>query len=119
MRALPGAAGEARGTASTSLRPIGLPRALHVSADRDGVPLTVGRADARGRPRSMARIACVESVEDAWRVVEEWWRAAPQARTYYRVILDDGHPLTLYRDDATGAWFEQPYSAPQQSDEQR
>ena len=42
-------------------------------------------------------------------------REAPQARTYYRVILEGGRPLTLFHDDATGAWAEQPYSPPEQT----
>ena len=54
----------------------------------------------------------VEQIDEIWRVAEAWWREAPQARTYYRVILQGGHPLTLFRDESTGAWSEQPYSAP-------
>lgn len=97
----------ARRVASTSLRPIGLPRALVVREDLHAMPLAVARTDARGRrgPESF-----VESVEGQWRLAEAWWREAPQRRTYYRVVLDGGRPLTLYRDDVTGAWYEQPYT---------
>lgn len=99
-------------TAATSLRPIGLPRALVVREDRYAMPLAVSRTDARGRrgPESP-----VESVEEQWRLAEAWWREAAQQRTYYRIILSGGRPLTLYRDDLTGAWYEQSYSeAPHQ-----
>lgn len=92
---------------STSLRPIGLPRALVVREDTDGMPLAVTRTDVRGRKGVEAR---VESVEDQWRLAEAWWREVPQRRTYYRVVLEGGRPFTLYRDDVTGAWYEQPYS---------
>jgi hypothetical protein len=94
---------------SASLRPIGLPRRLEVRADIDAIPLAVTRIDARGRRGEEAR---VESVEEMWRLAEAWWRESSQARTYYRVILEGGRPLTLYRDD-TGGWFEQSYSAPE------
>ncbi len=96
-----------QGTAS--LRAIGMPRALRVEADAGARPIAVTRAPSRGRTGVRSQ---VERIEDVWRITEAWWRAGAQSRTYYRVILDGGRPLTLFRDDATGAWFEQPYSAP-------
>lgn len=95
-------------TASASLRPMGLPRSIAVRVDADGHPVSVVRVDARGRPGTEAR---VDGVEEVWRVAESWWRESSQARTYYRVILEGGRPLTLFRDDAAGDWFEQPYTA--------
>ena len=96
---------------STSLRSIGMPRGLAVRVDAGAHPLAVARADARGRHGTEAR---VESIEEIWRVTEAWWREALQARTYYRVILEGGRPITLFHDDTTGAWFEQPYSTAQE-----
>lgn len=93
---------------STSLRPVGLPRPLGVRVDPSGFPVAVVRADTHGRRSTEVAIA---SLEEVWRVAEAWWREASQARTYYRVVLNGGHPLTLFRDDDSGAWFEQPYSA--------
>lgn len=92
--------------ASTSLRPIGLPRLVEVSVDTDGLPLTVTRTAARGRRGAEVPI---EHIEEVWRVAEAWWREASQARTYYRVILEGGRPLILFRDDILGVWSEQPY----------
>ena len=85
-----------------------MPRGLVVRVDADARPIAMARSDARGRRGDEAR---VEQIEEIWRIAEAWWREASQARTYYRVILQGGRPLTLFRDDATGAWFEQPYSA--------
>ncbi len=96
-----------RATSSASLRPIGLPRVLAVEMAGNGEPMTVARAGVRGRPGTPVS---VEQVDDVWRIAEAWWRDAPQARTYYRVLLAGGRVLTVYRDDATGAWYEQPYS---------
>lgn len=95
---------------STSLRPLGVPRALAVRTDTEGEPVAVARTDARGRPGPELT---VERVDEVWRLAEAWWREAPQRRTYYRVILDGTRPLTMFRDDAAGAWFEQPYTAPE------
>ena len=97
-----------RSAARTSLRPIGLPRPLSVRSDAEGSPVALARTDARGRH---SRETHVERIEEVWRVSEAWWRESSQARTYYRVILDGGRPLTLFRDDDTGTWFEQSYSA--------
>jgi hypothetical protein len=95
---------------AASLRSIGQPRALRVEADADALPVAVTRSSSRGRSGVRAR---VERIEDCWRIAEAWWRAGAQTRTYYRVILEGGRPLTLFRDDATGAWFDQPYTAPE------
>lgn len=91
---------------STSLRPIGLPRPVAVRVGGDGLPVALARSDGRGRRGPEIPI---ERVEEVWRVAEAWWRAAPQARTYYRVILADGRPLSIFHDDVLGAWSEQPY----------
>jgi len=80
-----------------------------VREDRHAVPLAVARNDMRGRPGAES---LVTSIEEQWRLAEAWWREAPQKRTYYRVVLEGGRPLTLYRDDVTGAWYEQPYTEP-------
>lgn len=84
----------------TALRPLGSPRAIEVRADADGQPVAVRRRGAWRR---------VEQVDDAWRIAEEWWRETPQERTYLRLILEDGQPLTLFHEGGTGDWFEQPY----------
>jgi hypothetical protein len=49
----------------------------------------------------------VARTADRWRIDDEWWRERPLSRTYYRVLLEDGQPLTLFRDDVTGQWYEQ------------
>jgi hypothetical protein len=45
----------------------------------------------------------VARVEEVWRVDDGWWRPHPVQRTYFRLALDDGRPLTLYRDQAAGS----------------
>lgn len=98
-----------RSQSSASLRPIGMPRVLEVHADDEGRPLVMVRVDTHGRRYGEAR---VERIEERWRLSEAWWREAPQARTYYRVVLDGGQLFTVYRDDVTGRWYEQPYTEP-------
>ena len=94
------------------LRPLGLPRPIEVRTDGDGLPLEIlllgGMRTSRGGDR---RTLAVEGVEEVWRIAEEWWRDTSIGRTYYRVIVDGGRPLTLFRDrgDLGGGWFEQRY----------
>lgn len=70
--------------------------------------------DAEGYPVALQRRGTwrrVEEVDDAWRVAEEWWREEPQERTYFRVLLEGGQPLTLFHDGIIGRWYEQHYAA--------
>jgi hypothetical protein len=95
-----------------ALRPLGVPRPVRVQSDEAGLPsmVTLGQGGAR---------LAVEQVDEAWRIAEEWWREAPLGRTYYRVIVDGGRPITLFHDDLApdgtgpagldGGWYEQRY----------
>ncbi len=80
-----------------------------MQTDEAGLPSVVTLGGQGGG----ARFA-VEQVDEAWRIAEEWWREAPLGRTYYRVIVDGGRPITLFHDDLaarTGlaGWYEQRY----------
>ena len=81
-----------------ALRPLNLPEPLCV-ATRDGRPSVVEMRDGVRHG--------VVSVEDIWRVEEEWWRDSPIARTYFEVILDSGRRMTLFVDQAGKRWYSQ------------
>jgi hypothetical protein len=49
------------------------------------------------------------TIEDRWRIDDEWWRAEPVSRLYYNVLLVSGQRLVLYKDLITGDWYEQEY----------
>lgn len=83
-----------------AIRPLGAPNAVTVTADQAVEPCTVQRVGWRTGRR-------VLSVEDRWRIDDEWWRERPVARCYFRVQLEDGLVLSVYHDLATGAWYEQ------------
>ena len=83
------------------LRPLGLPRLADVELDAHGLPCAV----LRGR-----RLRAVTRIEEVWRVMDGWWREDKLARTYVRVLLDDGRLVTLFRDEfASEHWYEQRY----------
>jgi hypothetical protein len=72
---------------------------VRVRAGREG-PSAV---ELRGRWRT------VERVEETWRVDDGWWRPRPVRRTYYRLALDGGRPLTIYFDPGEEGWWTQRY----------
>jgi len=51
----------------------------------------------------------IETIEDRWRIDDEWWRNEPVTRLYYAVLLSEGHRLIIYKDLITGYWYRQGY----------
>jgi hypothetical protein len=51
----------------------------------------------------------VESVLETWRIDDEWWRERPVSRLYYRLLLEDGRTLDVYRALGSGRWYRQTY----------
>jgi hypothetical protein len=80
-------------------KPVNAPEPLRVEEDADGLPIAV---------RTKRRQA-VNSIEDRWRLDDEWWRAEPVSRLYYNVLLASGQRLVLYKDLITGEWYSQEY----------
>lgn len=75
------------------------PRQIRVDAEKNA-PMAIYLS---GR-----RIA-VESVVEIWRIDDEWWRDKPIARAYWRLALEDGRVVDVYRDLASGKWWRQAY----------
>ncbi len=49
----------------------------------------------------------VESVEDIWRIDDEWWRDRAVSRMYYRCAVDSGMSVTVFHDLIDGKWYRQ------------
>jgi hypothetical protein len=82
------------------LRPLNAPSPLRMQTDARGHIVAVWR-QGRLTPRT------ITSVQDRWRIDDEWWREHPIARIYYTLLLDDGTLLTVYHDLLANLWFEQ------------
>jgi hypothetical protein len=80
-------------------KPVNAPEALKVEEDAAGLPVAV----------RIKRRQSVMTIEDRWRIDDEWWRAEPISRLYYNVLLVSGQRLVLYKDLITGDWYEQEY----------
>ncbi len=69
-------------------------------------------AGANGRPTAVwlsGRRLVVESVLEAWRIDDEWWRPRPVSRVYYSLLLEDGRAVTVYKDLVLERWARQGY----------
>lgn len=82
------------------LRPLNRPRRVIVETGNDGAPTGIRLAN---------NCFLVESVIEAWRIDDEWWRERPVSRMYYRVALEDGRVVDLYRALGSGRWYRQSY----------
>jgi len=49
----------------------------------------------------------VLGVQDTWRIDDEWWRERPVSRVYWRLAVEDGQVVTVYRDLVGAGWFRQ------------
>jgi hypothetical protein len=91
---------------SDSLRQLGAPKRISVEPDERGRP----RAVFRERGQRWIRVA---SIQDFWRIDDEWWTFSGEiSRMYFLVELQGAQLMTVYRDLTTGYWYEQRVSAP-------
>jgi hypothetical protein len=71
--------------------------------------------DGLGMPHAVVlhgHTVVAERIEEVWHLAEAWWREEPIARTYVRLLLDDGRLMTLFHDDTCApddGWYEQRY----------
>jgi hypothetical protein len=84
---------------NSTFKPINMPVPVKVEEDKAGRPRAV--RDKRRLP--------VASIEDRWRIDDEWWRAEPVSRIYYNILLTSGRRMVLYKDLTKEEWYEQEY----------
>src|SRR5436309_9856768 len=94
------AVGAGRTHPAGRLRSLNRPRPIKVEAGEDVQPLAV---HISGRP------IAIESVVETWRIDDEWWREKAVSRQYWRVVLEDGRGVDVYRGLVTGRWWRQAY----------
>jgi hypothetical protein len=80
-------------------QPVNAPEPLKVGEGVSGLPVAIG----------MKQRQPVSSIEDRWRIDDEWWRTESISRLYYKVLLNSGQRLVLYKDLVTGGWYQQDY----------
>jgi hypothetical protein len=80
-------------------KPVNMPEPVKIEENAAGQPAAV----------KLKRRMAVMTIEDKWRIDDEWWRAEPLSRCYYNVLLTSGRRMVLYKDLITGDWYEQEY----------
>ena len=78
---------------------LNMPEALFVEVGPSGSPVAV----------NLKQRHSVVSVEDCWRIDDEWWRSEAVSRMYYSVILDSGRRLVLCHNLIDNRWYSQSY----------
>ena len=84
---------------SDTLKPINLPEPVSVEEDLSGLPSVV----------KTKRQQKIITIEDRWRIDDEWWRSEPVSRLYYAVILASGQRLVLSKNLIDNCWYRQSY----------
>ncbi len=55
--------------------------------------------------RLLGQSIAVESIEERWEDVVDWWKDNPVVKMYHQVSLGDGRQLTLFRNVVTGGRY--------------
>jgi hypothetical protein len=84
---------------SGAFKPVNLPEPVSVEESADGRPVAV----------KSGRRQTVVSIEDRWRIDDEWWRSEPVSRFYYAVLFASGQRLVIFKDLMGGKWYKQMY----------
>ena len=80
-----------------TIKPVNLPEPVRVEEDRAGVPVSL----------KTKRRQKIISIEDKWRIDDEWWRSEPVSRLCYAVILASGQRAVLYKNLIDGDPYRQ------------
>jgi hypothetical protein len=78
---------------------VNLPEAVEVKEDAAGLPIEILT------PFKQA----IASIEDRWRIDDEWWRSEALSRMYYSALFKSGQKLVIYKDLLKNEWFKQIY----------
>ena len=80
------------------IRPLNRPTLVAVGTDDSGSPSHI---------KLRYRWLETESVDDSWRVYDEWWRERPVDRRYFSLIVDGGIRVTVFQDLVSKNWYVQ------------
>lgn len=80
------------------LRAVNEPAPVTVEVDEFGLPRAAGRPDGL--------TARIDSVNETWRIDDEWWRQII-SRQYFEVMMEGGKRMVLFQNLLNGEWFAQ------------
>ena len=80
-------------------KPLNMPELVRIEEDVEGLPMVV-------KEKQRQRI---ETIDDCWRLDDEWWRPESVSRLYYAIRLASGQKIIIYKDLTDGSWYRQSY----------
>jgi hypothetical protein len=83
----------------SACKPVNLPEPISIQEAAPGKPVAIG----------MSGRQVVATIDDCWRIDDEWWRSQPVSRIYYTVHLASGQRWTIYKDLLGEGWYRQTY----------
>ena len=85
------------GTGTT--KSLNLPEPVFVEENASGLPSAI----------KLKQRHSILTIEDCWRIDDEWWRSEPVSRLYYAVILDSGRRMVISKNLINKRWYQQTY----------
>ena len=82
-----------------TFKPVNTPEAIEVEESIDGLPLAL-----KGRRKQI-----IASIDDRWRIDDEWWRVEPLSRMYFAIMLASGQKLVVFKNLIDNRWYRQSY----------
>jgi len=92
-------AGTRKAMGSNSSKPLNMPEPLFVEEGSSGLPSAI----------KLKQRHSILTIEDCWRIDDEWWRSEPVSRLYYAVILDSGRRMVISKNLIDKRWYQQTY----------
>lgn len=86
-------------TSLSHIRPLNQPWVIQVV--QEDVHEMPSKVNLRGREFSVLFIL------DIWEIADEWWRTDIIWRRYYRLIIEGGKYIDIFRDLVSDVWYAQ------------
>ena len=77
---------------------------------RPPMPIRVQESDVEEAFRPLAvsvegNLLQVDSIDERVEEDSEWWENEPVYKMHYRVTLEDGREMAIFRNNKTGSWY--------------
>jgi hypothetical protein len=97
------------------VKPVNLPEPVSVVESASGGPAALRMAHSNPAAQAFppvkktAQGQVITSIDDRWRIDDDWWRSEPISRLYYTIRLASGNRQVIYKDLTNGQWYKQTY----------
>ena len=82
-----------------TFKSVNTPEAVEVQESPTSLPVSL-----KGK-----RNQTIVSIDDRWRIDDEWWRVEPLSRMYFVIMLASGQKLTIFKNLIDNRWYRQSY----------